>query len=146
MGWIEIVSVILNLVLGGTVLKQLGTLKSVKLEAAANAKKAAANAKEADASAQSSELANVEAAIKIWRNMAQEMATDRAMLAEQVEELSSEVRRLKNATNRMARLLDRITPENMTETIDIIRKEIGDEYSNVSNNLNTIASRVPNKN
>lgn len=128
MGWIEVVSLVLNAVLGGTVIVTFTTLKSVKAKAAADAK--------------SSELENVNAAIKIWREMAEEMASDRANLISHVEGLSVEVRRLKNATNKVVKLLDKITPENMEETIDIIKQEIDEEYTSVSNNLNHIAHGV----
>lgn len=137
MGWFEIVSLVLNAVFGGAFLITLVTLKSVKSEAAANAKKA-------EAAAQASEIENVESVIKLWREMAQKMSDDRATLATQVEELSTEVRRLKNATNRVVRLLDKITPENMEETIGIIKKEIDDEYTSVSGNLNSLVNRVQN--
>ena len=46
--------------------------------------------------AQASEIENVESVVKLWREMAQKMSDDRATLATQVEELSTEVRRLKN--------------------------------------------------
>lgn len=137
MGWPEVVSLLLNLILGSAVWVQWVTIKSVKSEAASNAKKAEANA-------QASEIQNVEAVITLWREMAEKMAADRASLAEQVEDLSSEVRRLKNATNRMARLLDKITVENFAETIETIKKEIGDEYTTVSNSIGNLANRVQN--
>lgn len=137
MGWIEIISLVLNLILGGGLIVTIATLRSVKIEAAANAKKAAAVA-------QASEIENVESVVKLWREMAQKMSDDRATLATQVEELSTEVRRLKNATNRVVRLLDKITPENMEETIGIIKKEIDDEYTSVSGNLNSLVNRVQN--
>lgn len=130
-------SLVLNLLLGGGLMVTVATLRSTKIEAAANAKKAAA-------SASASEIQNVEAVIKLWREMAEKMAKDRETLAGQVEELSAEVRRLKNATNRMARLLDKITPENLSETIEIIKKEIDDEYTSVSGNLHDLVNRVQN--
>ena len=124
MGWIEIISLILNLVLGGGLFVTLATLRSVKSEAASNAKKAAATA-------QASEIENVEAVITLWRKLAESMAEKQEDLTTQVEELHTEVRRLKNATNRVARLLDRITPENMSEMVDAIKKEIDDEQSDI---------------
>lgn len=137
MGWIEIVSLVLNLLLGGGLVVTAATLRSTKATAAANAKKA-------EAVAQASEIENVESVVRLWREMAQKMSEDRATLATQVEELSTEVRRLKNATNRVVRLLDKITPENMEETIGIIKQEIDDEYTSVSGNLNDMVSRVQN--
>ena len=142
MGWIEIVSLIVNFVLGGTVWVQFATLKSIKHQAAANAEKANANAKEAHAVAKSSELDNVNAAIKIWREMAEEMASERADLSQRVENLSVEVRRLKNATNRVTRLLDRITPDNMSEMLEEIKKEINNEATIDSDSLISSLRRV----
>lgn len=135
MGWMEIASLVLNLVLGTGLIATVATLRSVKAEAAANAKKAAAGAT-------ASEIKNVETVIKLWREMAEKMAQDRETLVLHVEELSTEVRRLKNATNRVVRLLDKITPENMEETVNIIKKEIDNEYTSVSGNLHDLASRV----
>lgn len=135
MGWIEIASLVLNLVLGTGLIVTVATLRSVKAEAAANAKKAAAGAT-------ASEIKNVEAVIKLWREMAEKMAQDRETLVLHVEELSTEVRRLKNATNRVVRLLDKITPENMEETVNTIKKEIDNEYTSVSGNLHDLANRV----
>ena len=129
------ISLALNLALGTGLIVTIATLRSAKTEAAANAKKAAA-------AARAGEIENVESVIKLWREMAEKMADDRATLSEQVEELSTEVRRLKNATNRVVRLLDKITPENMEETVTIIKQEIDDEYTSVSGNLHNLVNRV----
>lgn len=137
MGWIEVVSLVLNLVLGTGLIVTIATLRSAKVEAAANAKKAAA-------AASASEIENVESVIKLWREMAEKMSKDRETLVVQVEELSTEVRRLKNATNRVVRMLDKITPENMEETVNIIKKEIDDEYTSVTGNLHNLVNRVQN--
>ena len=136
MGWIEIISLILNLVLGTGLIVTMATLRSTKIEAAANAKKAAA-------SASASEIQNVESVIKLWREMAEKMAEDRATLSERVDVLSTEVRRLKNATNKVVRLIDRITPENMEETKTIVRKELGDDADiSVSGDKHSLVHRV----
>lgn len=128
---------VLNLVLGTGLIVTIATLRSAKVEAAANAKKAAA-------AASASEIENVESVIKLWREMAEKMSKDRETLVVQVEELSTEVRRLKNATNRVVRMLDKITPENMEETVNIIKKEIDDEYTSVTGNLHNLVNRVQN--
>ena len=125
MGWIEIMSLVLNLVLGTGLIVTMATLRSAKVEAAANAKKA-------EAAARASEIENVESVIKLWRGLAESMAEKQEFLTTQVEELNTEVRRLKNATNRVARLLDRITPENMSEMVDAIKKEIDDEQGDIN--------------
>ncbi len=119
-GWIEIVSVLLNLVLVPSLIIAVATLRSTR-------KKAAADAEKAEAETKKSELENVESAISIWRQLAEEMEGRQRELSRQVDVLSTEVKRLKNATNRVARLLDKITAENMAETVQQIRDEIRDE-------------------
>ncbi|HHU96835.1 MAG: hypothetical protein QM237_10895 [Bacteroidota bacterium] len=114
---------ILNLLLSGGLIVTLATLRSVKREANASAKKAEAQAK-------ASEIENVEAAVKIWRELAEEMEGRQKELSRQVDNLSTEVKRLKNATNRVARLLDRITTENMAEMVQQIRDEIQESNNN----------------
>lgn len=118
-------SLVLNLALGTGLVVTIATLRSAKVEAAANARKA-------EAAAKASEIENVESVIKLWRTLAESMAEKQDSLTTQVEELSSEVRRLKNATNRVARLLDKITPENMSEMVDAIKKEIDDEQGDIN--------------
>jgi chromosome segregation ATPase len=93
----------------------LFTLKSKK-------KEAAATAQNAEAIAEGQELNNVEKAIKIWREMAEslklELADSRAKrdeLALQIDKLSEQVKKLTCITGRIAKLLDKITPENIEE-------------------------------
>lgn len=121
----ETISLVLNFLLGGGLIVTLITLKSTKKQAEADAQKALAIAK-------ASEIENVDAAVKIWRELAENMAERQAGLSEQVEELSVEVRRLKNATNRVVRLLDRITPENLSEMVEKIRSEIEENNNNIN--------------
>lgn len=123
-GWFDLFSLLLNLVLGGSLVVTLKTLKSTKIEAAANAKKAEAEAKH-------SELDNTDAVITFWRELAESVSVRQEALFKQVEELSIEVRRLKNATNRVIRLLDRITPENLEEMIKKIKDEIDEEHTDI---------------
>ena len=130
-GLIELFSLLLNLLLGGSLIVTLKTLKSTKIEAAANAKKAEADAKKAEAEAKHSELDNTEAVIKFWRELAESISTRQEALSMQVEELSVEVRRLKNATNRVIRLLDRITPENLDEMVKKIKDEIEIDHTDI---------------
>lgn len=120
----EIISLILNVVLGGGLIVTLITLKSTKKQAEADAQKALAVAK-------ATEIENVDAAVKIWRELAEKMSERQVGLSEQVEELSVEVRRLKNATNRVVRLLDRITPENLSEMVEKIRSEIEEDSNDI---------------
>lgn len=99
----------------------------------ATRRKAAADAKKAEELAKASEIENVDAAVKIWRELATTMSERQAKLSAQVEELSVEVRRLKNATNKVVRLLDRITPDNMSEMIEVIKNEIEREQNDIKN-------------
>lgn len=124
-GWLETISLLLNLVLSGGLIVTLKTLKSTQQEAQANAKKALAVAK-------ASEIENVDSAVKIWRELAEKMFERQSILAGQVEELSIEVRRLKNATNKVVRLLDRITPENLSEMVAKLKQEIEEESKHLA--------------
>lgn len=123
-GWLEVVSIVLNVLLSGSLIVTIVTLRATKREANANARKA-------EALADGSEIESVDAAIKIWRDLAVEMASKQDVLSQQVEELSIEVRRLKNATNRVIRLLDRITPDNLEEMVKKIKDEIDIEHTDI---------------
>lgn len=125
-GWVEIVSLVLNFLLGGTLLVTLATLRATKREAMANARNA-------EALADGNEISSVDSAIKIWRDLAVDMSSKQDILSQQVEELGTEVRRLKNATNRVIRLLDRITPENLEEMVKKIKDEIEIEHTDILN-------------
>ncbi len=134
-GWIEIVSLILNFVLGGSLIVTVVTLRATKREADANAKKAEANA-------EGSEIENVDAAVKIWRDLAVEMSKRQNDLSEQVVALSKEVRQLKTATNKVIRLLDRITPENLEDMVKKIKDEIETEHCDIRADLLSGAVRM----
>lgn len=88
---LQIVSLLLNAVLGGSLIVTVYTLNATRREANANARAAEANA-------DSDEIKRTEGAVKIWREVANEMYVKQDELAKQVEDLSVEVRRLKNAT------------------------------------------------
>lgn len=133
--WIEIASLILNAVLGGSLVVTIATLRATKREAEANAKKAEANA-------EGSEIENVDAAVKIWRDLAVEMSQRQNELSEQVVALSKEVRQLKTATNKVIRLLDRITPENLEDMVKKIKDEIETEHSDIRADLLSGAVRL----
>ena len=97
----------------------------------AQKKRANAEAKGAEATAESTELDNVEKAIKIWREMAEslktELETSRAKYDEvtkQVIDLKKAVDRLNCSNQRILKLLDRISPENMDKLIAEIKHEI----------------------
>ena len=63
----------------------------------------------------------------MWQEMAVGMADKHNELLEQVEKLRSEVNRLRLVNNKIVRLLDRITPENLTQMVAKIKEEIDAE-------------------
>jgi archaellum component FlaC len=120
----EWVSLILNVLFGGGFFISLVTLKSVKKEAGSKAEKAAAEAR-------ADEIKNVESAIKIWRGIAEDMSakyndmSDKCeALSKSVEKLTTEVNRLRLTNNRIIRLLDKITPENLEHVVAEIKNEL----------------------
>lgn len=119
-GIFEIVSLSLNLLFGAGLWKALITLKSVKREANAKADKAIAEAT-------SDELSNSGAIIKLWRELAEDMGAKHTEVMEQVEQLRKEVNRLRLINNKIVRLLDRITPENMEAMVQKIKDEINED-------------------
>ena len=112
MGLFEIISLVLNLLLSGGLVVTLVTLKSAQKKAAAEAKK--------------SEIENVDSVAKMWRELAEKMQQQYAEVNEQVDKLAKEVNRLRTINSKIVRLLDRITPENLSDMIEKIKKEIKD--------------------
>lgn len=123
----EFISLILNLVFGAGLFVTLVTLKSVKQEASGKAQKAIAEAEKEVAAVKKDEIQNVEAAIKIWREMAESMADRHEETMKQVEALRKEVNRLRLINNRIVKLLDKITPENLQDTVDMIKQQMEDD-------------------
>ncbi len=120
----DIISLILNLVLGGGLIVTLATLRQTKQKAGAEAEKAIAEAR-------SDEIKNVDSAIMIWRKLAEDMSdkyNDMSLkcetLSASVEKLTTEVNRLRLTNNRIIRLLDKITPENLEHVIAEIKQEL----------------------
>lgn len=111
-GLFEIISLVLNLLLSGGLVVTLVTLKSAQKKAAAEAKK--------------SEIENVDSVAKMWRELAEKMQQQYAEVNEQVDKLAKEVNRLRTINSKIVRLLDRITPENLSDMIEKIKKEIKD--------------------
>jgi chromosome segregation ATPase len=119
----EIISVMLNLLFGGGIIAML-TIKSQR-------KKAFAEAQGAEASAESTELDNMEKAVKIWRETAeafkQEVAESRAKYEEivaQVNELKKSIDRLNSTNAKILRLLDKMSPSNFEKMVTEIRNEL----------------------
>lgn len=75
------------------------------------------------------ELDNVQEAITIWRDMANELKKELEasrkgyeVMAKQVEILKRAVSRLTTVNNKMVKLLDKITPDNLESMISEIKK------------------------
>lgn len=108
--------------MGGTLLGLITALVTLK-----------ATRKKANAVAKTNELDNVQEAVKIWREVAEGFKADLASarsdnceITKQIEGLRKEVVKLTNITNRVLKLLDKITPENVESMINEIRNEIHD--------------------
>lgn len=112
-GAFEIISLVLNLLLGGGLLMTVVTLNSTKKKAAAEAKGA--------------EITNVDVIVKMWQDLAKKMEAQYMTVSDQVERLSKEVNRLRAINSKIVRSLDRITHENMIEMVDKIREEISND-------------------
>lgn len=124
MNVLDIISLLLNLILGGGLLVSLATLRQTKRKAGAEAEKAVHEAR-------ADEIKNVDAAIMIWRKLAEDMSdkyNDMSnkceALSRSVENLTTEVNRLRLTNNRIIRLLDKITPENLEHVVAEIKQEL----------------------
>jgi predicted RNase H-like nuclease (RuvC/YqgF family) len=122
--WIDVVSIALNLIFGGGFIITLLTLRAQR-------KKAGAEAKGAEATAESTELDNVEKAIKIWREMAENLKTQRdeaiasfSEVSKQVEALRRDVKKLNCTNQKILKLLDQISHENLERMVKEIKDEI----------------------
>ena len=142
----EIISIVLNVLLGGGIIA-LFTMRSQR-------RKVAAEASREEASADTVELDNVEKAIKIWREMAESLKSElqesrekhNAALAEwhdQAKDLKTTVEKL-NSTNeafstklqdiarrlaKILKLLEKISPDNIVGPVEEIKNEIHNAHS-----------------
>ena len=139
----ELISLILNFLFGAGLFVTLVTLKSVKQEASGKAQKAVAEAEKEVAAVKKDEIQNVEAAIKIWREMAESMAERHDETMREVQALRCEVNRLRLINNRIVRLLDKITPDNLQTTVDKIKQEMqNDENMAHGSTIHPAVNRV----
>lgn len=129
MDWIELLVVVFGFVGSGYGLYGMVTVKAQRRKAEAEANKVREEVK-------TNELDNVQEAIKIWREMAESLKAERdeykqsylevqkhnADMAEQLEAIRKELTRLTNINSKMVKLLDKITPENLSEMVDTIKK------------------------
>lgn len=113
----ELISLIFNVILGGSWLVTFFTLRS--------------KVKSAAAAARADELKNVDSAIKIWREIAEDMADKYNEMSERCDklnanllDLSREVNRLRQSNNKIVKLLDKITPENLENVVTEIKNEL----------------------
>ena len=120
--WMALSSLISAIMGGGAI--YLFTLKAQK-------KKAAAEANQVEANAEGTELSNVEKAITIWRKMAEDLAKELDLqrqrsdeLKIQIDNLSKQVAKLTCINSKILHLLDKITPENLAETVGEMKKLI----------------------
>lgn len=139
----QIISLVLNFLFAGGFIITLINLKSVKQEASGKAQKAVAEAEKEVAAVKKDEIQNVEAAIKIWREMAESMAERHDETMREVQALRCEVNRLRLINNRIVRLLDKITPDNLQTTVDKIKQEMqNDENMAHGSTIHPAVNRV----
>jgi len=124
---LSIISIVLNGLLGGGFFIQFVTLRSLRV-------KAQAEADTANANTDSVELENVNRAITIWREMAESLKLELkesrdkySEVADQVEALRKEVQKVNNTSNKILRLLDRITIDNLEKIVEAIKSEINEK-------------------
>lgn len=126
---LELLSIAFNALLGGGLLFQFLTFKAAR-------KKVGAEAKGAEAVAESTELDNVEKAIAIWREMAMQLKgeleqsrTQYLQVTRHVDDLRKEIKGLRETSNKILKLLDRITPENLERMKEQIKNELNGKDS-----------------
>lgn len=87
--------------------------------------------KKANAEAESSELNNVQVAIKIWREMAEQLSVELNELRMKydgvlstVVELKSSIDKLNASNTRILAMLNKMKPDNFTKIIEDIKREL----------------------
>lgn len=132
MGWLDILSLVLNILFGGGLIFSLLTLKAQK-------NKANAEAKGAEASAESTEIDNVEKVAGLWRGIAESMEArykqqeeNNAQLLKnyndvltEVKSLRTEVRKQNSTISKILKILDSIDHENLEEKIQEAKQAAG---------------------
>lgn len=102
----------------------------------AQRRKAEEEANKVRGEVKTNELDNVQEAIKIWREMAESLKAERdeykrsyievqkhnAEMSKQMDAIRKELTRLTNINSKMVKLLDKITPENLSEMVETIKK------------------------
>lgn len=111
----ELVSLILNLVLGGGLVVTLFTLSSIK-------KKAAAEAKNSEVGSMRNIIAVWKTAVDDLRGELEEARQVREQQQKEIEGLRRAVGRLTSVNGKILKLLDKIKPENVEEIREEIKK------------------------
>lgn len=112
---IEMISMVANILLGSGFIASIITIRAQRKKAGAEADNAAALVK-------TTELDNVQEAIKIWREMAEGLKLElegyknsHGEMTKEVDALRKEVQKLTAINGKILKLLDKLTPENMEE-------------------------------
>lgn len=83
-----------------------------------------ADARKVEAEAKQGELDVIEDAIKIWREIAEDLKKEVKRLSDDNKQLKSEVHRLRQINTKILIALDKITTENAAEIISKLKNEI----------------------
>lgn len=86
-----------------------------------------AEARKSEAEAKTSELEVIENAIKIWREIAEDLKKEVQRLSEDNKALKCEVSRLRYINNKILQALDKMTKDNIEQIVGQIKNEINNE-------------------
>lgn len=132
----ESIVIALISLLGGGGFTYLFTIRATRKKVTAEANKTQEEANKTKSDVKTSELDNVQEAIAIWRGIAEDMKIERdeykaaflevsahnTNMAEQMASIRKELAKLSATNNKMVKLLDKITPDNLNEMVDKIKK------------------------
>lgn len=90
-------------------------------------RKNAAEARQAEAQADITELDRVEQAIKIWREMAEDLKAQVQTLSNENKSLICELKKVRKTNEMIITALKSITPENVHKVVDELQKSIESE-------------------
>lgn len=90
-------------------------------------RKNAAEAQKAEAEAKASELDVIEDAIKIWRELAEDLKKEVQRLSDDNKALKCEVGKLRLINNKILRALDKINADNAEMVVNQLKNDIGNE-------------------
>ena len=129
--WFQVLSLVLNLLLGGGFFLTLFTFRSYKTKSKGEAAQATAQAEVIEQTANSQEIDNLAKIAQMWREQAEvfelkwksneEVISN---LAKTVDSLRDEVKRLSNINSKIAKSLDKIDAENYEKIVEQIKQDI----------------------